>query len=157
MVDGQTVICSADGAGTKALKIEKDGDKASAKELWNRDAGALFNTPVVKNGLIFGISASDKLFCLNAENGKTAWSTALGGGGGGGMGRSGYGSVVDAGSVLFALNPSGQLVVFEPTEKEFKEIAKYKLPKGGTYGYPVVSGNRIFVKDTDALTLWTIE
>jgi outer membrane protein assembly factor BamB len=161
MVDGQTVICSADGAGTKALKLEKDGDKASAKELWTRDAGTLYNTPVVKDGLIYGISATNKVFCLKADDGKTAWSTQLAGGGGGGgrgmMGGGGYGSVVDAGSVLFALTPSGQMVVFEPTDKEFKEIAKYKVGKDKTYGYPVVSGKRIFVKDSDSVTLWTIE
>ena len=70
---------------------------------------------------------------------------------------NGYGSVVDAGSVLMALSPEGQLVVFEPDAKEFKLVASYKVADGGTYAYPIVAGNRIYVKDKDSVTMWTIE
>ena len=69
----------------------------------------------------------------------------------------GYASIVDAGSVLLALTPSSELVVFEPSNKAFKQLAKYKVASTPTYAYPVVSGNRIFVKDQDSLTLWTID
>jgi hypothetical protein len=72
-------------------------------------------------------------------------------------GGGGYGSVVDAGSVLFALTPSSQLVVIQPTEKEFKQLASYKVAESPTYAYPVVAGNRIYVKDQDNVTLWTID
>ena len=76
--------------------------------------------------------------------------------GGGGMGGGGYGSIVDVGSVLAALTPSAQLVFFQPG-KEFKQLASYKVAEGGTHAYPVLSGNRVFIKDRDAVTLWTIE
>lgn len=76
-----------------------------------------------------------------------------GGGGGGG----GYGTIVDAGSVLLALTPGAQLIVFEPSDKAFKEVASYKVASGQTHAYPVASGNRIFIKDKDSLTLWTID
>ena len=75
--------------------------------------------------------------------------------GGGGMGGGGYGSIVDAGAVLAALTPSAQLVFFQPGDKEFKQLASYKVAEGGTHAYPVLSGNRIFIKDRDAVTLWT--
>ena len=32
-----------------------------------------------------------------------------------------------------------------------------KVADGGTYAYPVISGNRVFVKDRDSLTLWVME
>ena len=76
---------------------------------------------------------------------------------GGGMGGGGYGSIVDAGSVLLALTPSAQLIVLEPSDKEFKQLASYKVAVGQTHAYPIVSGNRIFIKDKDSLTLWTVE
>jgi outer membrane protein assembly factor BamB len=155
VVDGQTVIYSGTGRGTKAVKIEKQGDELTGKELWSNDDAVKFNTPVVKNGLIFGITANDKLFCINAETGKTAWTTALPARGGGR--NSGYGSVVDAGPVLFVLNPSAQLIVCEPSDKEFKELARYKVAKTDTYAYPVLSGKRVFVKDRDSVTLWTMD
>jgi len=154
MVAGQTVIYSGANRGTKAVQIEKKGDGLAAKELWsNPDNSVQFNTPVVSNGLVFGLSASDSLFCINAQTGKTAWTTPLTRGGG----RRGYGSIVDAGTVLLALTPGSQLIVFEPSGKAFEQLASYKVANGDTYAYPVVSGNRIFVKDRDAVILWTIE
>jgi hypothetical protein len=63
---------------------------------------------------------------------------------------------VDAGSVMFALNPVGRLVVFEPTAEEFKQLAAYEVADGGTYAYPIISGKRVFIKDADSVTLWTI-
>jgi len=154
MVDGQMVVYTASKRGTRAVRLERQGDALAAKNLWtNTDHGCQYNTPVIKDGLVFGISANDSLFCINAADGKTAWSTSLPA-----RGRfRGYGSVVDAGSVLFALNPSGQLIVFEPSAKEFKQIARYEVSKSETYAYPVVSGNRVFIKDADAVTLYTIE
>ena len=164
IVDGQTIFCSGSGRGVKAVKIEKKGDEFTTKELWaNSDNSVQFNTPIIKDGLVFGLSNSDKLFCVDAGSGKTAWSAALSGQSGGdkpgGMRgrRGGYGSIVDAGSVLLALTPAAQLVVCEPSSKEFKELARYKVGTSDTYAYPIVSGKRIFVKDRDSLILWTID
>jgi hypothetical protein len=68
----------------------------------------------------------------------------------------GFGSIVDAGSVLLALTPSMELIAFQPSDKEYSELARIKVASTPTYAYPVVSGNRIFIKDQDSLTLWTI-
>lgn len=75
-----------------------------------------------------------------------------GGGGGGG----GYGSIIGAGTVLMALTPAGQLVVFEPSDKEFKQLASYKVGNQ-THASPVLTGNRILIKDRDTLALWTVD
>jgi outer membrane protein assembly factor BamB len=157
MVAEQIVIYSGSARGTKAVKIEKDGDGLTAKQLWsNPDQSVQFSTPVLRDGLVFGLSGRDSLFCLNAQSGKTAWSTDLGGRQGR-QGRQGYGSIVDAGPVLFALTPSSPLIVFEPNDKEFKQLASYKVSSTETYAYPVIAGNRVFVKDRDSIILWTIE
>jgi outer membrane protein assembly factor BamB len=174
IANGGTVIFSGGGRGTKAIKLEKQGDAFAVKELWNNaDSAVQFNTPVVKNGSVFGLSATDVLFCLNAETGKAAWTKPFpkpmgdapsaggggGGGGGGGMmrGRTGYGSIVDAGSVLVALIPAAQMVVFEPGDKEFKQVATYMVGDSDTYAYPLLSGKRIFIKDKESLILWMVE
>jgi outer membrane protein assembly factor BamB len=172
ILDGATLIYAGSGRGTKAVKLEKADSGLAAKELWsNSEKSVQFNTPVLKNGLLFGLTQGNELFCLNAQ-GQTAWDAPVGetapgsgpppgrGGGGGrgrGGGRGGYGSIVDAGPVLLALTPSSQLVVFEPDEKAFKPIARYKVADSPTHAYPVASGNRLFIKDRDSLTLWTIE
>jgi len=159
IVERDTLIYAGKGLGTKAANIEKQGAALAAKEIWSSaDNSVQYNTPVLKNGLIFGISETNALFCINAATGKTAWSVSLPR-----PRLSGYGSVVDAGPVLLVLNPSSQLMVFEPSEKEAKQLASYKVSEYETYAYPVVSGNRIYVKDEGkeqkggSVTLWTID
>ncbi len=58
---------------------------------------------------------------------------------------------------MLALSPAGELVVFEPSDQEFKEVARYKVSETPTYAYPVPSDNRLYIKDQDSLTLWTVE
>lgn len=151
IISGDTIIYCGQGRGARAVKIEKTGDTFEAKELWsNPDNAVQFNTPVLKNGLLFGLSQRGNLFCINAESGKTAWTDPTGG-------RGGFGSIVDAGSVLVAMNAKDQLTVFEPTEKQYTEVASLKLGDKPTYAYPVLSGSRLFVKDQDSITLWTVD
>jgi outer membrane protein assembly factor BamB len=163
IADGSTIIYSGGGRGTRAVMLEKEGDGFGAKELWsNKDTSVQFNTPVLKNGQLFGLSQTNQFFCMNAANGKTLWTApaapaASGGGGRRGGGGGGYGSIVDASSVLLALTPKSELLVLEPSDKEFKQLASYKVADSATYAYPVVSGNRVYVKDQDAVILWTME
>ena len=61
MADGQTLIYSGSGRGTKAVKLEKKGDELVAKELWhNTENSVQFNTPVVKDGLVFGLERPEQ-------------------------------------------------------------------------------------------------
>jgi len=151
IVDGQTIIYSGSGRGTKAVKLEKKGDDFTANELWsNAEQSVQYNSPVLKDGFVFGISGRDTFFCLNAKNGQTAWTAPSGG-------KRGFGSIVDAGSVLMALTPSSQLIVLEPSDKEFKQLTSYKAAESETYAYPVPAGSRVYVKDQDSLTLWSFE
>ena len=191
LVDGQTLVYAGPNRGITAQKLVKKGKEISVEKLWiNTDNSVQFNTPVLKHGLLIGLSTTDSLFCINSESGETAWSAPLneatrgsgserdqnsvgrqreGAGGqrqGGrrgrgrgrrGGGRGGYGSIVDAGSALFALTPAGQLTVFEPTKEKLNRLASYKVAEGKTYAYPVISGNRILIKDGDSVILWAIE
>jgi hypothetical protein len=206
LVDGQTIIYAGPTRGATAQRIEKQGDALEVTELWkNSESSVQFNTPVLKDGMVYGLSNLNSVFCVDTASGKTLWNAPLGGAassagrpaaegqrregepraerdgergtpregeraeqgerprgqggrgpggrGGRGGGRGGYGSVVDAGSVMFALVPGGDLTVFA-AGKEYKQLANYKVAERGTYAYPVVSGKRIFIKDQDSLTLW---
>jgi outer membrane protein assembly factor BamB len=152
IVDGQTIIYTGGGRGTVAVKLEKTGDTITAAPLWsNMDVGPRFASPVLKDGLLYGLSQRGQFYCINAQTGKTAWIETGDGRGGG------FGSIVDAGPVLMALTPKSQLIVFQPTDKEYTQVASIKVADTPTYGYPVVAGKRIFVEDQDSVTLWTLE
>jgi len=151
IVDGQTVIYTGAGRGTRAVKVEKQADGFVAKELWsNPDVAPQFNTPVLKDGLLFGLSNSGNLFCINAQTGKTAWTDEAKHG-------RGFAAIVDVGSVLVALPSTSELIVFKPSGAEYTELARIKVAETPTYAHPVLAGNRVFVRDQDSLILWTLD
>ncbi len=79
VVTGQSIIYSGGGRGTHCIKLEKSSDGYTGKELWNNaDESVQFTSPTLKDGLIYGLTQSNELFCLNAATGKTAWTTRLG-------------------------------------------------------------------------------
>ncbi len=180
MVAGNTLIYGGSGRPLTAVQIVKEGDAFIAKPVWqNAEATLQFNTPVMKDGALFGLTANNDFFALT-KDGQLAWSVPAAGqtvapanpapatqanqgpGGGpgrrgGGGGRGGYGQIVDAGSVLIALTPASELVVFEPSTKAYSELARIKVSSTPTYAYPVASGKRIFVKDKDDVMLFTVD
>ncbi len=71
------MIFSGSGRGTKAIKIEKSSDGFAVKELWNnKDNSVIYNTPVIHNGLFFGLTSGNNLFCIKAD-GSTAWTSSI--------------------------------------------------------------------------------
>ena len=90
------------------------------------------------------------LFCINAEDGTTAWTDTTRRG-------SGFAAIISAGSVILALPSSSEMVVFKPDGKAYVEIAKYEVADSPTYAHPIISGKRIFIKDQESIALWTIE
>ncbi|MEX2139028.1 MAG: PQQ-binding-like beta-propeller repeat protein [Pirellulales bacterium] len=157
IIDGQTIVYAGAGGTIKAVKLEKQGDKVSAKELWtNTDTennSLAFNTPILKDGLLFGVNGLEKLFCIDAQTGKSAWVGPRDPSGS----RGGYGSIVDAGAVLLAITPKSELIVFKPTATEYTEFARIKVADSPTFAHLVVAGNRLFVKDSDSVALFAID
>jgi outer membrane protein assembly factor BamB len=156
-IEGQVIYYAGSGQPTTAVKLEEQGEKIVGKELWvNRDTSVIYNSPVVNDGLLFGLSERNEVFCVDTQTGKKLWSQRLDSGDGG-RGRSGYGSIVAAGPVLFALTPAAQLVVFKSDREGLKQVASYKVADGSTYAYPVVTSEGVYIKDRNAVTYWTFK
>lgn len=152
IIDGHTVIYTGAGRGAKAVKIEKQADGFVAKEIWsNAEVAPQFNTPVLKDGLLFGLSNRGNFFCINSGTGQTAWIDPTQ------TDRGGFAAIVDVGSVILALPSSAELIVIKPVEKEYTELARIKVSDKATYAHPVIAGNRIYIKAEDSLSLWTID
>ncbi len=135
--------------GFNAIEIKKDGNSFVVNKLWsNPDFSTSYSTPLLKDGFLYGLSAQSRLFCINASSGQTAWldNTAL----------QNFGSIVDAGSVIVALTSNSNFVVLKPDGQKYKPVALIKLTETPIYAHPILSGNRIYIKDSESLTLFTV-
>jgi outer membrane protein assembly factor BamB len=152
LVAGDTVIYTGAQRGTHAVKIEKQGAAFTATAVWdNPDVAVQYNTPVLKDGLLFGLSDKGNVFCLDAKTGKTAWIDAAV------TDRMGFCTLLDLGPALLALPSSGELIAFKPDATAYAELARLKVADTPTYAPPLVAGNRIFVKDMENLTVWGVK
>ena len=115
----------------------------------NAELGTGYDTPVLKDGFLYGLSDRGNFFCMNARTGQAAWADT--------NRLSNFGAILDAGPVLLALPEKSGLIAFKPGDRQYEELARIKVSETPIYAHPVVAGNRIFVKDQDSLTLWTIE
>lgn len=150
IIDGATMFYNQAGEGIKAVTIEKDSGGFAVRELWtNPDLSLQFNTPVLKDGFLYGVSNRGNIFCINAKTGETAWKDEES------YGR-GFGAIVDAGSVLLALTSTSELIVLKPDGKKYNEVTRYKVSQTETYAHPVISGNSIFIKDGDSVTCFDL-
>jgi outer membrane protein assembly factor BamB len=133
----------------KAIKVEKSGDSYVTKELWSITAiGAKWNTPVLKDGFLYGFTDQKRIYCLNAATGQTAWiDNAV---------NSDFATIVDCGSVIIGLPSTANLIVFKPESKAYAEVVRYKVSETAIYSFPVIAGNSIYVKDAESLRLYKI-
>lgn len=205
VVDGSKAYFAGPNRGITALEFSKSGDGIESRELWRNEdeqTTALYNSAVIADGNLYGLSSGNQLFCVSIDGGAMAWNHALpqapggggnaqrpprgdqdkpsgepgaggdqrrpegagggqggrgGRGGRGGGGRGGYGSIVSAGDVLLGLTPASELFVYRKSDRGYEEIARYKVAETPTYAYPVLAGKRIYIKDKNHLTLWTLE
>jgi len=148
-IDGETIYITGQGSGMKAVKIEKSGSEYVPKELWSNPAvGAKWNTPVLKDGYLYGFTDQRRIYCLNASTGETAWIDNTP--------SSDFSTLLDCGQILVGLPSTGDLIVFKPEPKAYTEVAKYKVASTPVYAFPLITGNKVYVKDAESLTLYKI-
>lgn len=149
-ISGQIIYYTGQGTGTKAIQVIKEGDRFTTKELWsNPEIGAKWNTPVLKDGSLYGFTDQKRIYCIDASTGKTAWldNTV----------NSDFATIVDCGSVIIGFPSTGNLIVLKPDPKAYTEVAKYKLAETPVYAFPVIAGNFIYVKDAESLMKFKVE
>jgi outer membrane protein assembly factor BamB len=146
-IDGQTIYYTGQGTGMKSIKVEKSGNDYVTRELWSTaEVGAKWNTPVLKDGFLFGFTDQKRMYCLNATTGKTAWiDNAV---------NSDFATIVDCGSVIIGLPSTANLIVMKPESASYSEVTRYKVSETPIYSYPVVAGDRIYIKDAESLILF---
>jgi outer membrane protein assembly factor BamB len=149
VIDHQKVYYTGLGNGVNAIEIKASGDNYAVTQLWtNPDLCTEFSTPVIKDGCLYGLSKTNKLFCLIAGDGKTAWIDSVS--------HQNFGSVLDAGSVIIALSSTSNMMVYKPVATGYSQLAKLKVADTPVYAHPILSGNRIFIKDENSLILYTL-
>jgi outer membrane protein assembly factor BamB len=149
---GQTVIVSGTEQPIVALTISRRDNKWVAENAWeNPDVPMRMSNGVIIRDTLVSLTTRNQgqYFSVDAKTGKTLWRSE---------GRQATNAaLVRGGDYVFALQDNGELLVLRGGASAFEPLRRYKVADTATWTPPVVSGNRIFVKDVSTLALYTLE
>ena len=149
---GNTLIVSGQGKPLTAYIVANKGGKWVADLAWeNPQIQMSFSNAVLVGDAIFSMSPlnSGQFFWADAKTGKTLWLSE--------PRQAGNAAITRSGDLLFVLKDTGELMVGRATPgAAFTPMKTYTVATSATWAPPVISGNRIFVKDIDTLALWTL-
>jgi outer membrane protein assembly factor BamB len=148
---GDTVIVSGLDQGTHAfIPAFRDGKWIVDPQWRTSDVSMYLSNPVVVGDTLFGLShkQSGQYFALDLKTGSILWRGAP---------RQAFNTaVVSAGDLLFLLNDDAELILARASKTAFEPIVQYTVAETATWAQPAITGERIFVRDLTAVTLWTL-
>jgi outer membrane protein assembly factor BamB len=146
----QTVIVSGNAGPTMAVSVAKKDGKWVTETVWeNAEAPVRFSNGVIVGDTFFNLSSRNagQYFALDAKTGKTVWLSP---------GRqAGNAAIARAGNMVFSLEDDGELLVFPNISTAFEPLRRYKVADDETWTQPVITRNRLLIKDVSTLALWT--
>lgn len=149
---GDMVIESGRDNGITAFRAANRGGKWAADNVWHTDEVSVHMSDiVVVDGVAYGLSHLNRgqYFALDLDTGKVLWL--------GEPRAAEHAAIAHAGNTIFSLEDDGELVVFRASRTGFELVKRYQVAESATWAQPVVSGNRVFVKDVSSLAMWTID
>jgi outer membrane protein assembly factor BamB len=151
VVYNDLIYIAGQGSGTRALRVENGPEGYRVSEQWhNPSIGVSFNTPVLKDGFLYGNEARfGNVFCINALNGELCWADTTK--------HIRFASVQDVGPAMVTLPSNGILLIYEPDQKNYRQLMAYKVSDTDVYAHPVLHNSRVWVKDKEYLTCWSFK
>lgn len=127
--------------GTGAIMLE--GTKTGLKEVWSSDEAisSHYSTPALIDGHLYGADGRQesraRLRCVEWDTGKVKWTKEA-------FGTTG---LIAADGLLIATPENGDVVLIDPTPKEYKELARASVLDTPVRALPALSGGLLFVRD----------
>ena len=146
-----TILVGA-GNGLMAFRPSQRDGTWVTETLWHTsDVTFYLSNPVIVGDTLFGLSQRDRgqYFAIDAKSGKVLWL--------GPPRQATNTAVVKTGELLFLLNDNAELIVARASQAAFEPLKSYTVAESATWAQPTLSGKRIFVKDVNSLTLWTVD
>lgn len=151
VVIGDTIVVAGYQKPTSAFRVVRKGNEWTTEDLWENPGISQFMTNGVMVGdRLFGLSQRNRgeYFILDTKSGATVWT---------GMPQQAENAaIVRAGDFVISLEDDAELMVGQVSGSQLQELKRYTVADAATWTAPVISGNRIFIKDVSTLALWTV-
>lgn len=136
-----TIFFSTSEAGSRGLRLTKNGDKTDTKELWSTKKVQLYHVNSVRDGdFVYGStgnSAPNFIAAVNAKTGDIAWRKR-------GFAKA---TCIGADGKLIILDEEGQLGIATASPKDLVIHSQTKLLDKVSWTVPTVIGKSLYARD----------
>ncbi len=150
VVDDEVFISACYDTGGTVLKIGKE----KLEPLWENDSSLSlhFSTAVYHDGHLYGFhgrqESGTEFRCVEWKTGKVKWSQE----------GFGCGSLILANGQLIAMSEAGDLVLVEPTPKEYREKSHAKsVLNGPVRAHMALANGKLYARDNKKLVCWSLK
>jgi outer membrane protein assembly factor BamB len=145
--EGRLFLSGGYNAGSLMLQLVQEENRITPKVLFRLAPevfGATQHSPVLYGDLIYGIRPNGQFVALDLS-GKVVWTS-------GNAAQFGLGPFLVAGDLVYAMNDSGTLTLFEAAPDKFVPLAKARVLKGReSWGPLALAGGRLIARDLTRL------
>ncbi len=151
LLHGDLVIQAGRENGVTAFRAARQGSDWVTEEVWSTDEASFhMANPVIWNGVLFGLShlRRGQYVGVGLDTGEVVWRSD--------PRQANNAAMAVAGDFVLSLEEDAELVVFEAAPDGLTERRRYEVAESATWAQPAWSGERIFIKDVDRVSLWTL-
>jgi outer membrane protein assembly factor BamB len=143
---------------SKALTARKIWLRAGENEIKTDALHCVINTPVIKDGFIYGVDSYGQLRCLELKSGNRVWENGTA------VKKDRWANIhfINHGDKIWMFNEHGELLITELTPEAFTEISRAKLIEpttdqlnrkgtGVTWSHPAFAGKYVFARNDKEL------
>ena len=103
-------------------------------------------TPLVHEGLLFGVHGQERvdnpeLRCVDPRTRKVLWSQP----------SFAFGTMIQADGKFLMQTTDGELILWQPDSRRYRELARTRLFRGTTRALPALSNGRLLARDSSTL------
>jgi outer membrane protein assembly factor BamB len=126
--------------------LERTGEGFTVREIWKNKATVYMSAPIIMGDHAYMHLRTSRLVCLNLNSGREQWTSSK---------RMGYYcSMIAQGDRILALSNKGELLLFRATPERFEPIDSRKITEAEVWGHLAISGNRLFIRERNAITAY---
>ena len=152
------IFVTATNSGYALVEVKKMGEGFTAKQLVaDKDFANSHGGVVLVDKHLYGANKDRDWQCLDFSDPKNvAWTTS----------DLDSGSLTVADGMVFAVTAkTGDVVLFEATPKEYKELARFPLPQasksrppsGQIWSHPVIANGRLYLRDQELIFCYEVK
>jgi outer membrane protein assembly factor BamB len=154
VVVGNVLLASSVTFGMVGLELKSENGKPSAKQLWkNPKLTCYFSTPIpvgkehvyVVTGVASLFNPTSSMHCVEVKTGKVLWTKEK-------VGKYHAALLRTGDNKLLMLSDVGDLVLLDPSPKEYRELARAKVvKKEQIWAHPALVNGLVYLRDEKEL------